>query len=335
MERRGSAVSGKRTPDTRRLAYHSRVTEESKGAVLAAMGANFAIAVGKLVAGLLTQSASLLAEAGHSIADTVNQVFLLIGINLSKATADDAHPHGYGKEGFFWSFLAAIFIFVAGATFSLYEGIRTVVQSDSHERSGAELGIAFGVLGMAIVFESVSFVVAVRSLIAGARRKGWSLPRFIRESPDLTVKTVFWEDSAALVGLTLASLGLGLSELTGNERWDGIASICIGAVLVGVAYMLGAQSRSLLLGAAAGPETRAHIHATVSAFPEVSRVVRLLTMQLGAHSVLVTGELEVRRDLDTAGVEGLLGRIDAALAEKVPEVSDTFWELHGPGRTPA
>lgn len=310
------------------------MTEESKGAVLAAMGANFAIAAGKLAAGLLTHSASLLAEAGHSFADTVNQVFLLIGINLSSATADDAHPHGYGKEGFFWSFLAAIFIFVAGATFSLYEGIRTLVQSDSHERSGADLAIAFGVLGMAMVFESISFVVAVRSLITGARRKGWSLPRFIRESPDLTVKTVFWEDSAALVGLTLASLGLGLSELTGNESWDGVASICIGVVLAGVAYMLGVQSRSLLLGAAAGPETREHIQATLSSFPEVSSVQRLLTMQLGAHSVLVTGELEVRRGLTTTELEALLGRIDADLAEKVPEVSDTFWELHGPGSPP-
>lgn len=310
------------------------MTEESKGAVLAAMGANFAIAAGKLAAGLVTHSASLLAEAGHSFADTVNQVFLLIGINLSRTTADDAHPHGYGKEGFFWSFLAAIFIFVAGATFSLYEGIRTLAQSDTHERSGTQLAIAFGVLGMAMVFESISFVVAVRSLVAGARRKGWSLWKFIRESPDLTVKTVFWEDSAALMGLTLAALGIGLSELTGNESWDGVASICIGAVLAGVAYMLGVQSRSLLLGAAAGPETRAHIRATVSAFPEVRSVVRLLTMQLGAHSVLVTGELELLRGLSTTEVEGLLGRIDAALAENVPEVSDTFWELRGPGSPP-
>src|SRR5215211_1541898 len=119
------------------------MAEESKGAVLAAMGANFAIAVAKLGAGLLIGSAAMLAEAGHSIADTVNQVFLLLGINLSQTTADERHPHGYGKEAFFWSFLAAIFIFVAGAVFSFYVGIRTVLQDENHHRSVSDLVTAF------------------------------------------------------------------------------------------------------------------------------------------------------------------------------------------------
>jgi cation diffusion facilitator family transporter len=257
----------------------------------------------------------------------VNQVFLLIGINLSDTVPDSKHPHGYGKEAFFWSFLAAIFIFVAGAAFSFYEGIRTAVQSDEHERTATELMIAFGVLGMAILFETASFTVAMRSLLAGARRKAWGVARYIREAPDVTTKTVFFEDTAAIMGLVIATAGLALSETSGNEMWDAVASICIGFVLAAVSVMLGMQSRKLLLGAAASEETRIGLHRVLMTFPEVEGVMRMLTMQLGSHSVLVTGELRVRRDLTTEQIEALLGRIDRKVAEDVPEVVETFWEL--------
>ena len=306
------------------------MSEESKPAVIAAMGANFAIALGKLGAGLLTGSAAMLAEAGHSVADTVNQVFLLVGINLSDAAPDEEHPHGYGKEAFFWSFLAAIFIFVAGAAFSFYEGSRTLIQTHTHDRSTSDLAIAFGVLGMAFLFELVSSIIAIRNIRSGAKRRGWSFLRYLRESPDLTAKTVFWEDSAALTGLVLAATGLFLSEQTGDEVWDGLASVAIGVVLTGVALMLGLQARKLLIGAAAGLEAREAINAVVRGFPEVERVVRILTMQLGSHSVLVSGELQLRRNLTLDQAEALIGRIDAQLAEGVPEVVDTFWELKAP-----
>jgi cation diffusion facilitator family transporter len=305
--------------------------EESRGAVLAAMAANFAIACGKLIAGALTGSAAMFAEAAHSVADTANQVFLLIGINLSRTKADESHPHGYGKEAFFWSFLAAIFIFVAGATFSFYEGIRTLIQEDAHERSSFDLAVAYSVLAMAFLFESFSFSVAMRGLMAGARRRRWSVIRFVQQSPDLTIKTVFFEDSAALVGLLLAAGGLTLSEITGSEVWDGIASICIGVVLAAVSLMLGMQARRLLLGAAAGEEVRAALHRTVMSFPEVTQIVRLLSMQLGSHSVLVTGELELSRDLHTNEIEDLISRIDQKIAAEVPDVTDTFWELRRRG----
>jgi len=316
-------------PEARGEAAHGG--EESRGAVLAAMGANFLIACGKFVAGALTGSAAMFAEAGHSVADTVNQVFLLLGINLSRTVADDEHPHGYGKEAFFWSFLAAIFIFVAGAAFSLFEGLRTLIQEDAHERSSFDLAVAFGVLGMALLFELVSFSVAVRGLLAGARRKDWSLARFVRRSPDLTLKTVFFEDSAAIAGLLLAAGGLTLSELAHDEVWDGVASVSIGFVLAGVSIMLGMQARNLLLGAAASEEVREALHRAVTSFPEVTHVVRLLSMQLGSHSVLVTGELEVGRGLNTDQIEDLLARIDEKIAAEVPDVTDTFWELRRRG----
>jgi cation diffusion facilitator family transporter len=303
------------------------MAEESKTTVLAAMGVNLAIAVGKLIAGLITHSSALLAEAGHSVADTVNQIFLLIGINLSHNSADELHPHGYGKEGFFWSFLAAIFIFVAGAAFSFYEGTRTLIQDEHGHRTVTELLVGFGVLAMAFAFESVSWMVAVRSILKGAREKGWTFWHFIRRSPDLSTKTVFWEDSAALIGLTFAAVGLALSEVFHHELWDGLASIGIGFVLTAAALILGAQSRSLLLGAAASRDVRREIRDTVKSFPDVVEIVRLLTMQLGTHSVLVTGEIEVRRHMETDEIEELVSKIDARLAETVPEVSDTFWEL--------
>lgn len=308
---------------------------ENRLTVLAALVANMAIAIGKLFAGLVSGSAALLAEAGHSFADTVNQVFLLVGINLSHTVADEKHPHGYGKEAFFWSFLAAIFIFVAGATFSFYEGIRTAVEQQEHDRTTTDLGIAYGVLVMATLFELASFAIAVRGLVKGARRKRWSIIRFLRESPDVTVKTVFFEDSAALLGLQIAITGLTLSELTGTENWDAAASISIGFVLAGVAVMLGTQSRSLLLGAAASVETRDKLHEIVHSFPEVVDMPRMLSMQLGANSVLVTGELCVKRGMSTDEIEGLIARIDDRIGAELPEISDTFWELRSVNGEPA
>ena len=297
------------------------MAEESRGAVFAAMGANMGIAVGKLIAGLLTGSGAMLAEAGHSFADTINQVFLLIGLNLARTKADERHPHGHGKEGFFWSFLAAIFIFVAGATFSVYEGLRTLIQNDVGHHTRGEIVLAYAVLGMAFLFEGWSWSVAVRIMRRGAHERGWSFVRYLRRSPDLTAKTIFWEDSAAMIGLGLAALGLGVSEVTGSERWDGMASLGIGGVLAFAAFLLGVQSRSLLLGQAANPETREAIRGVVRGFPEVTGIVRILTMQLGVQSVLVTGEIEVQRDLTTEQIEGLLARIDGRLNQAVPEVS--------------
>jgi cation diffusion facilitator family transporter len=303
------------------------MASESKSAVLAAMGANGALAVGKFIGGSLTGSAAMFAEAGHSVADTVNQVFLLVGINLSDTKPDDEHPHGYGKEPFFWSFMAAIFIFVAGAAFSVYEGTRTLLQDEEHHRGNFEVTVAFAVLGAGVLFEVFSTTVAIRGARRSARLKGWPVWKYLREAPDLTLKTVLFEDGAALVGLFLAMGGLALSEVTGNESWDAIASLCIGVVLAVVAFMLGIAARKMLLGAAAHDETIAAIRSAIGHFPEVENVPRLLTMQLGSHSVMVTGELTVKRDMSTGAIEDLVRRLDERMATDIPEVTSTFWEL--------
>ena len=301
--------------------------EESRTAVLAALVANIVIAVGKLEAGLLTGSGAMLAEAVDSMADSVNQAFLLIGIRLSDTRPDEEHPHGYGKEAFFWSFVAALFIFVAGATFSYFEGIRTLVEGEFHERESIELIVAFVVLGLAFLFEGTVLIIATRTLRRGARARGWSFWMFVRESPELTTKTVFWEDSAATLGLVVAALGLGLTELTSSEAWDGAASIVIGLILTAVALMLGLQARSLLLGAAAHRDVRDALRSRILSFDEVEVIVRLLTMQLGARSILVTAELQIVDGLTTTAIEDLLQRIEDAVREAEPDVSDSFFEL--------
>lgn len=188
--------------------------------------------------------------------------------------------------------------------------------------------MAYGVLLSAVVFESASFTVAIRGLLSGARARGWSLRRYIAESPDVTIKTVFFEDSAALIGLCLALGGLTMSEVSGSEHWDAAASISIGVVLASVAFMLGLQSRNLLLGAAAPPEAREKLESIVTSFPEVDGLERLLTMQVGSHSILVTGEIRVKREMTTNEIENLIVRVDRAIAKQLPEVSETFWELH-------
>lgn len=297
----------------------------SRKVVYAAMGANAGIAVAKLAVGVLTGSVAMLAEAAHSFADTVNQVFLLVSINLGDTPADDNHPFGHGKERFFWAFLAAVFIFVAGAVFSLYEGARKLVEGGG---SHGPFWPSYLVLGIAFLLDGGVLVVAVREASARARKAGLPLMRFLRESPDVTLKTALYEDSAATVGLIIAAVGLALLQITGNPIFDGLASILIGLVLVAVAIALGMETRDLLLGAAAPPATRQAIRGAIEEFTDVCAVVTLLTMRLGLESLLVTGEVNIADDLSTDEIERLLLRVAARIREAAPEVKNVYLEPH-------
>lgn len=301
----------------------------SKGVILAALGANASIATGKLAVGLVTGSTAMLAEAAHSAADTVNQGFLLVSISLSDNPADEDHPYGYGKERFFWAFLAAVFIFVAGAFFSVYQGIQKLVEGGEHEGS---FWPAYLVLGLAFVFDAGVLVVALRQAGADARAAGQGVWEYLRETTDVTLKTALYEDVAATTGVVLAAVGLLLYQTTGDPIYDALASILIGVVLIGVAIMLGRQTRDLLLGSAAAPRTRAAIRGAIGEFPEVEATVALLTMQLGLDSVLVTGELNIRDDLSTDEIEGLLRRVTERIRAAAPEVKNVYLEPHPVGR---
>lgn len=297
----------------------------SKRVILVALGANATIATGKFAVGFLTGSAAMLAEAAHSVADTVNQGFLLISINLSDNPADEEHPHGYGKERFFWAFLATIFIFVAGAFFSVYQGIQKLV--DGGEHHGA-FWPSYLVLGLAFAFDGVVLILAFRAARDGAREMGVGLRDFLRETSDVTLKTALYEDAAATTGVVIAAIGLAFLQITGNPIFDALASILIGIVLIAVAIMLGRETRDLLLGASASPRTREAIRSAIAEFPEVTLVVELLTMRLGLNCVLVTGEITIEDGLKTNEIEHLLRKVTSRIREAAPEVNNVYLKPH-------
>jgi cation diffusion facilitator family transporter len=296
------------------------VHQESRKTIFAAMGANFAIAVAKLFAGIIGGSSAMLAEAAHSVADTMNQVFLLVSLSLGDRRPDEEHPFGYGKERFFWALLAAVFIFVSGAVFSLFEGVRTII-AGTEETSFL---ITYGVLGFSLVAEGVSLLRAISQVRGEARDEGTPLGAYLRKSNDPTVRTVLYEDSAAVTGVVLALVGVGLHQLTGDRLWEGIASIAIGVLLVLVAYNLGSDTKHLLIGEAANPEQRERLRELIVGHPEVEEVLELLTMYLGPTDLLVAVRLDLRDDLNARDVEELSNQIDRELREADRTVSQVF-----------
>lgn len=301
----------------------------SKKVVLAALGANAAIATAKFGVGFATGSVAMLAEAAHSVADTVNQVFLLVSINLSDNPADEEHPYGYGKERFFWAFLAAVFIFVAGSFFSVYQGVQKLLEGGEHH--GA-FWPSYLVLGLAFLFDFVVLVIAIRVAQHQASELGLGTWEFLQETTDVTLKTALYEDFAATTGVVIAAGGLALLQITGNAAYDGIASILIGILLIIVAIMLGRETRDLLLGASANQRTRSSIRSAITEFKEVEGVVDLLTMQMGLDSVLVTGEVHLRDGLSTDEIENVLERITMRIREDAPDVKNIFLEPHSASR---
>ena len=295
--------------------------EESTGTVLTAFFANLAIAVAKITAGLIGGSTAMLAEGAHSIADTTNQVFLLVSLRLGGREPDETHPFGYGKERFFWSLMAAVGIFVSGAVFSIYQGVHGLLSGES-EVAGYLL--SYSVLAIAFVAEGISWLKAVRQLRGESRDAGRDLLEHVRLSSDPTVKTVFSEDTAALIGLALAAAGLALHQLTGQAFWDAGAAIAIGVLLAVVAYVLGRDTKELLIGEAAPAQLRAAIQDALAGHPEVERVVEVRTMLVGPDAVLVAARLDMDDELGAAGVEDSTDRIAADLQERYPNVVEVY-----------
>jgi len=289
--------------------------------VLIALAANALIAVAKAVAGVLSGSGALLSEAAHSMADTGNEAFLLTALRRGDRPADEQHPFGYGKERFFWSLLAAVGIFIAGAVFSWFEGYRTL--TETHGDSGGFLA-GYVVLGLAAVLEGTSWARAVRQLRGEATAHHAGMIDYVRTSDDPTVKTVASEDSAALVGILVAFLGILLHQLTGDPVYDGTASLLIGAVLVYVAFALGRDNMGLLIGEAASPGMRRRLADVVNSFDEVDELVDLQTMRIGTRRLLVAARVDFGCDLSSDEIEQLSARIERQVHEQVPEVDQLF-----------
>jgi len=311
-------------PDTRPSPENPGAAEdagnESVGTVVLAGLANLAIAVAKLVAGLLSGSAAMLSEAAHSFADTVTEVFLFVALRRGEKPADEQHPFGYGKESFVWAFIAALFTFIGGAGFSIYHGVATIV---SAEQSGDYL-ISYIVLGVSFLAEGTSFLRARRQVENESQRWGISSARFLRLTPDTTVKAVYLEDSAALIGLILAATGLALAQLTGDELWDGLASVAIGLLLLVVAGILARSNVSLLVGRAVPRRIHNQIAADLNAIPVVVAVPTLLTMQLGPGDILVAAKVDFDDNVTGAEIEAASDEAERRLRARYPGIRYVF-----------
>jgi cation diffusion facilitator family transporter len=295
-------------------------------AVLGALFANGLIAVLKLVAALVTGSSGMMAEALHSFADTANQVFLLLGLRFYKRPASEKHPFGYGKERFFWSFIAAIFIFGVGATYAIYEGIIKL----SHPHAPQNLEWAYWVLGISFVLEAGSISLAIYQELKEAHHEGMTFLEYLRKSKDPTAKTVLFEDTAALLGIIIAAVGIYLTDHHtgpgGGAYWDGVASILIGVVLSVVAFVLARASRGLLLGEAADPETVRDIIKAIESHPNVNKVVELLTMHLGPKQILINAHVNLRDDLKTGDIVKTIDEVEDLIKRAEPQVEMIFLE---------
>ncbi|MBA3241022.1 MAG: cation transporter [Acidobacteria bacterium] len=295
-------------------------------AVLGALFANGIITVLKFIAAIFTGSSGMMAESLHSLADTTNQVFLLLGLRFYKRPASEKHPFGYGKERFFWSFIAAIFIFGVGATYAIYEGIMKL----SHPHPPENLEWAYWVLGISFVLEAGSIALAIYQEVKEAHHEGLSFGEYLRESKDPTAKTVIFEDSAALVGIVIAFIGIYLTDVHAGPGdgayWDGVASISIGVVLAIVAFVLARSSRGLLLGEAATAKSLARINAAIRSHPNVCEVVELLTMHLAPKQILVNAHINFRNELATDDIERTVNEVEELIKQAEPKVDMIFLE---------
>ncbi len=295
-------------------------------AVLGALFANGIITILKFIAAVMTGSSGMMAEALHSLADTTNQVFLLLGLRFYKRRASEKHPFGYGKERFFWSFIAAIFIFGVGATYALYEGFQKL----THPHPPENLSVAYWVLGISLVLEAGSIGLAIYQEVKEAHHEGMTFMEYLRESKDPTAKTVLFEDTAALLGIIIAWIGLYLTEHHagpgGGAYWDGVASMVIGVVLAIVAFSLARSSRGLLLGEAATKKSVEKIRQAIKEHANVVEVVELLTMHLAPKQILICAHINLRNNLTTDEIEQTNEAIEALIKQAEPKVDMIFLE---------
>ncbi len=293
---------------------------ESKISVIAAIAANLAIAATKFAAAAVSGSSAMLSEAIHSLVDTGNGALLLLGMHRSRRPADPEHPFGYGSELYFWTLVVAIMIFALGGGMSAYEGIRHLLHPGPIE----DPTMNYIVLGAAAVFESISWVFGLRSFLRDKRSQGiWTA---IRRSKDPTSFSVLFEDSAALLGLAFAFLGVWLGHRLRNPYLDGVASVAIGLLLAGTALLLARESKGLLVGESADPEVVESIRSLAASNPAVDRVVHALTLQLGPEDVLLNLDLRFRAGLSAGDVARAVDEVEGAVQERHPQVRRIFIE---------
>ncbi|HET9201943.1 MAG TPA: cation diffusion facilitator family transporter [Acidimicrobiia bacterium] len=295
-------------------------TGGSTRAIIAAMLANAGIALAKFIAYLVTGSASMLAESIHSVADTSNQGLLLLGSNRARRIADDQHQFGYGRERYFWSFVVAMVLFTLGGLYSIYEGVTKI--RDPHELTS--IGWAIGVLLVAIVLETFSFRTAITEARKVKGTRGWW--QYIRTSRSPELPVVLLEDAGALFGLMFALTGVGLAAITGDEIWDAVGTLCIGALLLVIAGFLTVEMKSLLIGEAATGDDVDAIRKAVEACPDVVHVIDLKTQHIGPEELLVAGKLEFASHLSTRELAAAIDATETSIRGAVPLAARIYLE---------
>lgn len=295
--------------------------KHSNMAIYGALTANLAIAVLKFIASYFTGSSAMLSEGIHSAVDSANQLLLLLGISRSKKPADKNHPFGHGKEIYFWSLIVSILIFSLGGGMSIYEGIKHVQEPEPL----TNLTWNYAVLSAAIVFEGISFVIAVRSLNKNKQIRGGFLKR-VRLSKDPTLFVIIFEDGAALGGLLIALVGIFIGSFYNIPEADGIASICIGLLLAFVAIILTIESRNLLIGEGVEPFIANEIFELVKKEKTVANLSRPLTMHMAPHDVLLALDVQFETDLTSNEITEAVRRLEKNIRELYPEIKRIYIE---------
>lgn len=294
--------------------------DHSTSHIIQSLVANALIAVCKGVAAVLTGSGAMLAETLHSAADCGNQLLLLMGVKRAQKAPDAAHPLGYGRALYFWSFMVALLLFSGGGVFSIYEGIHKIMAPEPVEK----VLIGLAVLGVSIVIEGAATISNIREI--NKRRGDKPFMRYVRETKDSDLIVVFGENGAATLGLLFASAALGIAHVTGDPRWDGVGSLVIGLVLVGVAVFLAVEVKSLLVGESADPEIEKATREVISVHGKLHEVLNIITVQQGPGEVLVALKVRLAPGLSCEEVCGAINDFEVALKAKRPEVRWLFVE---------
>jgi cation diffusion facilitator family transporter len=293
----------------------------SEKVIYAALTGNFLIAISKAIAAVISGSSAMLSEAVHSCADTGNEVLLLYGLRRAKMPPDNDYPFGHGKEIYFWSFVVAMVLFAGGAGLSLYKGIDHLLSPVPVRNSW----VSYSVIGLAMVFEGISWYIA---LIEFSKSKGaWSYARAIHRGKDPSIFIVLMEDSAAILGLVVAFVGILLSDISGNPAYDAAAAVVIGLMLAGTAILLASETKSLLIGESANKEVVQGIREIARACQEIKQVNEVLTMHMGPDFILVNISVDFVDPILATAVEVTVARLDKAIKCAYPLVQRIFVEV--------
>jgi cation diffusion facilitator family transporter len=289
-------------------------------AVLTALLANVGISVAKFAGFLTTRSTSMLAESIHSATDSTNQLLLLLGARRARRPPSPMHPFGYGRERYFWSFVVALVLFSAGAAFAVFQGITKV--RNPHDLNN--IGWAIGILVAGIALEAWSLRTAV--IEARPFRGTTSWGRFIVTSKQPELPVVLLEDAGALAGLVIALAAIGMAEVTGDPRWDGVGTLAIGILLAVIAMVLAREMQSLLIGEAADPDNLSAIETAIGSVTAVDHLIHLRTQHLGPDQILVGAKVSFDQSLNTAAIAAAIDSVEEEIRRVVPDANPIYVE---------